>query len=303
MTQSTSMPTFTLTVNTTGCLLARRKPFLPPWQHGRKCLSGRTANSINCNKKLSYWVCAIKILSVSNSGVTISNPCWNQLQDFFGFKVKLPVEVASCVYSCTGINPWNDSSVNSFYFTLMVKRNLYDDKMTRGACTEKWFCSAVCSCLDLQKWCRRDLHLSWEKQWTALNACPDNAAGNTWHCLWTWASSTVSSAQTNTSFLMTDCMASSTTGRFNWHSQLTSSSTDIFKKLHPADDGKWRKNRCASHAVSHWMQMVGANTNSEFRVCLSPGSDILWRMSLCSKLREVYEGWSSQASHHRMLGR
>ena len=222
---------------------------------------------------------------------------------FFGFKVKLPVEVASCVYSCTGINPWNDSSVNSFYFTLMVKRNLYDDKMTRGACTEKWFCSAVCSCLDLQKWCRRDLHLSWEKQWTALNACPDNAAGNTWHCLWTWASSTVSSAQTNTFFLMTDCMASSTTGRFNWHSQLTSSSTDIFKKLHPADDGKWRKNRCASHAVSHWMQMVGANTNSEFRVCLSPGSDILWRMSLCSKLREVYEGWSSQASHHRMLGR
>ena len=206
MTQSTSMPTFTLTVNTTGCLLARRKPFLPPWQHGRKCLSGRTANSINCNKKLSYWVCAIKILSVSNSGVTISNPCWNQLQDFFGFKVKLPVEVASCVYSCTGINPWNDSSVNSFYFTLMVKRNLYDDKMTRGACTEKWFCSAVCSCLDLQKWCRRDLHLSWEKQWTALNACPDNAAGNTWHCLWTWASSTVSSAQTNTFFLMTDCM-------------------------------------------------------------------------------------------------
>ena len=51
MTQSTSMPTFTLTVNTTGCLLARRKPFLPPWQHGRKCLSGRIADVINCNKK------------------------------------------------------------------------------------------------------------------------------------------------------------------------------------------------------------------------------------------------------------
>ena len=51
MTQSTSMPTFTLTVNTTGCLLARWKPFLPPWQHGRKCLSGRIADVINCNKK------------------------------------------------------------------------------------------------------------------------------------------------------------------------------------------------------------------------------------------------------------
>ena len=45
------MPTFTLTVNTTGCLLARWKPFLPPWQHGRKFLSGRIANVINCNKK------------------------------------------------------------------------------------------------------------------------------------------------------------------------------------------------------------------------------------------------------------
>lgn len=192
-------------------------------------------------------MCAIKILSVFNSGVTISNPCWNQLQDFFGSKVKLPIEVASCVYS--GINPWNDSSVNSFYFTSMVKWNLYDDKMTRGACTEKWFCSAVCFCLDLQKWCRRDLHLPWEKQWTALNACPDNAAGNTWHCLWTWASSTVSSAPDQYILLgdrlHVDCqLASSTTGRFNWHSQLTSSSTDIFVN--------WHLQKVAS---SRWWQM------------------------------------------------